>query len=360
MSMLRLFMTDASSDRQLAAAGSMNDRLPTLDCLRGVASLAVMWFHFTRHMTPHIGTGTVYSSGKYGWLGVQVFFVISGFVIPYSMRRASYTISCYGKFLLKRITRLDPPYLLSIVLILSYQYMLTARPNYQGESFQVSLPQLLCHVAYLNVVFGYEWFNGVFWSLAIEFQYYLLVGLLFPLLFSRGERCRLSILLILLLLSFIPPTAFIFSYLGFFLLGFVTLFHHLNLLARKSYLAWLLVLIGSLVFTAGLIPALIAGATAALIAWVRFDFRILSFFGLISYSLYLLHWPLGLPVLGFVQSRTGSAYVTLAATVTITVLAAFVYYVVIERPSQVLASFFSYRSFRERTPDRILVADHAG
>ena len=58
-------------------------RLPTLDALRGVASLAVMWFHFT--LQPYLSNDAIRRSGKYGWLGVEVFFVVSGFVIPYTM-----------------------------------------------------------------------------------------------------------------------------------------------------------------------------------------------------------------------------------------------------------------------------------
>ena len=297
------------------------------------------------------------TSGKYGWLGVQVFFVISGFVIPYAMHRANYTISSYGRFLLKRITRLDPPYLLSIGLIIAYQYALTTRPSYQGAPFHLSIPQVLCHFAYVNVIFGYEWFNDIFWSLAIEFQYYLVVGLLFPILFSRGERTRYLSLVGLVLLSFIPHTqAFIFPYLGFFLLGFVTLFHHLKKMALKHYLAWMLFLFASLLFTAGLIPAIVGAASASIITWVRLDFRILSFFGLISYSLYLLHWPLGWPILGFVQSRTGSAHLALVVAVVVTIFAALMYYLVIERPSQLLSSRFSYRSISSRPAAGVLVA----
>src|SRR5215467_12962304 len=71
---------------------SEGGRLPTLDALRGLASLAVMWFHFTKHAMPEIGDGALRLTGKYGWLGVQVFFVISGFVIPYSLQRANYSI----------------------------------------------------------------------------------------------------------------------------------------------------------------------------------------------------------------------------------------------------------------------------
>jgi len=334
---------------------SEGGRLPTLDALRGLASLAVMWFHFTKHAMPEIGDGALRLTGKYGWLGVQVFFVISGFVIPYSLQRANYSIHYFGKFLLKRITRLDPPYLLSIVFIIAYQFFLTTRPSYKGPAFHTSIPQLLCHFAYLNVVFGYEWYNGVFWSLAIEFQYYLLIGLMYPLLFSRSDRVRQTTMCALLALSLIPSSPFIFSYLGFFLLGFATLFKHLGLLSGNRYLCWVLVLSGSLVLNAGIIPALIGVATSLVISSVRLEFRLLSFFGLISYSLYLLHGPLGVPVLGYLQARTGSAYISLLLAVPITLLASLIYYVVVERPSQLLSSHFTYQFVRPTAKAKMLL-----
>ena len=135
-------------------------RLPTLDALRGVASLAVMWFHFS--LQPYLSNDSIRRSGKYGWLGVDVFFVVSGFVIPYTMVRANFRVGDYWRFLLKRITRLDPPYLLTILLIVGYRYFLTTSPSYQGDPFHLSAAQILLHVGYLNAFFGYEWFNPVF------------------------------------------------------------------------------------------------------------------------------------------------------------------------------------------------------
>jgi peptidoglycan/LPS O-acetylase OafA/YrhL len=45
-----------------------------------------------------------------------MFFVLSGFIIPYSMARASYTVADFPRFVLKRVTRIDPPYLVAIAL----------------------------------------------------------------------------------------------------------------------------------------------------------------------------------------------------------------------------------------------------
>ena len=90
-------------------------RIETVDMLRGFAALAVCWFHLT-DTNAIAGSGVLEKSGRYGWLGVEIFFVISGFIIPYALHRSSYTLRHFGRFLLKRITRLDPPYIVSIVI----------------------------------------------------------------------------------------------------------------------------------------------------------------------------------------------------------------------------------------------------
>lgn len=117
-------------------------------------------------------------TGLYGWLGVPVFFVISGFVIPYAMYNAGYSLSHFGRFLAKRLIRLDPPYLASILLILLVGILPTFVPGFAGQRPSFPTAQVLAHLGYLNTFLGYQWLNPVYWSLAIEFQYYLLIGFL--------------------------------------------------------------------------------------------------------------------------------------------------------------------------------------
>src|SRR3712207_6761977 len=97
-----------------------NARVEGLDLLRGVASLGVCLSHLATFDFP-TPTGHFYlalkSSLRYAWLAVEAFFVISGFVIPYSLHRAGYRLGSYPRFILKRIIRLDPPYLAAIALI---------------------------------------------------------------------------------------------------------------------------------------------------------------------------------------------------------------------------------------------------
>ena len=99
-----------------AHAGKLWGRLRTLDALRSIAVLAVCSFHYTNAQFIE-RFGHFQASGKYGLLGVKIFFVISGFIIPFSMFRAGYQVRSFFQFMLKRIARLDPPYLASIAIV---------------------------------------------------------------------------------------------------------------------------------------------------------------------------------------------------------------------------------------------------
>jgi len=175
-----------------------SNRIHSVDLLRGVASLAVCYLHLTFSLPNRI----LKSSGTYGYLGVQVFFVISGFIIPYALARANYRLRDYCTFVFKRMLRLDPPYLVVIALIIPLGYLSAMTPGFNGPPYHVSLSQVMLHFAYLNAFFKGNWLNPVFWTLAIEFQYYLMVGLLFPLISSRKRIVRYLLFAFLSILAF--------------------------------------------------------------------------------------------------------------------------------------------------------------
>ncbi len=69
--------------KQVYEKSKRASRLDILDALRGLAALSVAFFHFTNAMNP-----TIFQQiANLGWLGVEVFFVITGFIIPYSLGR---------------------------------------------------------------------------------------------------------------------------------------------------------------------------------------------------------------------------------------------------------------------------------
>ena len=330
----------------------MPRRLPTVDALRGLASLAVCWHHLS-NAGERLPSGFQWA-GFYGAFGVHVFFVISGFIIPYTLYQHGYRLSQYGRFLLKRLIRLDPPYLASLALFVGLNYLAMLAPGFRERQFSYTTPQLLMHLGYLNGFFPrYPWINAVYWSLAVEFQYYLLVGLLFGAIMSSRPLAWASALSACLFATvWFSGASYVFRYAGLFLLGMLTFKFKIGALPRESYLAGLLLGSGlvTVLMPAAMtyfpIPVALAGVgTAACLAFVpRLDHAILRFFGRISYSLYLVHVPIGGKTLNLIDRVIPShPLVGTLAAVLAPVVFAFGFYWIIERPAARWASRISYQ-----------------
>jgi peptidoglycan/LPS O-acetylase OafA/YrhL len=93
------------------------NKIQSLGFLRGIAVLMVCFCHFGAPLIEGSAFSELFKLFKiYGECGVQVFFVISGFVIPLSMDKGGYRIVKYFTFLYKRVLRLHPPYLFALFL----------------------------------------------------------------------------------------------------------------------------------------------------------------------------------------------------------------------------------------------------
>lgn len=331
-----------------------SNRIAVLDFLRGIAALGVVWHHFFGILEP----GLLRTASFYGQLGVQVFFVISGFIIPYSLYRGEYRLRNYGTFVLKRIVRLDPPYIVTIAIILALGIFSWYFRFQQDQIFQFSWPQVLLHFAYVNVFFGYPWLSDVFWTLAIEFQYYLLIGLMFPLIFSRNTKVRLLTFALLGAMAFIiKPPAFIFYYIFLFFMGILTCQFRVGMIGKREYVLLLSLSTVLCLFTNGL-PSTLAGFGAVLaILFLEMRYTVFTFLGSISYSLYLIHSPVGKRALNLFVRVTGAEslpmkllVITLATGVAI--FAAYLLYRFVERPAQQWSAAFRYRRRRKASEPR--------
>jgi peptidoglycan/LPS O-acetylase OafA/YrhL len=94
--------------------------------MRGIAASMVMLWHFTSDSDSFRSAfPSVSWLFFYGDLGVWMFFAISGFVIPYAMDAMKYPIkSGAWPFFVRRLVRLEPPYIISVFLALSRSFWL--------------------------------------------------------------------------------------------------------------------------------------------------------------------------------------------------------------------------------------------
>lgn len=176
-------MTAASPNEPGSASVAPAEKRPgprfrELDGLRGIAALAVVLYHFTSSYAGHApGAPRAFHDFAWGEYGVQLFFLISGFVILMSAWRARRP----SDFAISRAARLYPAYWLSLVLAL----VLLAWHPMQG------FPREATTVA-VNLTMVQRWVNvpnvvDVYWTLGVEMQFYAIVLVLLVL-----TRCRLS------------------------------------------------------------------------------------------------------------------------------------------------------------------------
>jgi peptidoglycan/LPS O-acetylase OafA/YrhL len=176
---------------KLVKSHPLNDgRLQSIDALRGVAALGVVLYHAITQgaaATPNNlfrwPVKLVQFASSFGYIGVFLFFVISGFCIHLQWAKAranQQTPSIrFGSFWRRRIRRLYPPYLMAFGLFMLMASLTTGLNITHFFVYDVVMHLLMLHNLDPNTCYS---INGVFWTLAIEEQLYLAY---FLLLFLR-------------------------------------------------------------------------------------------------------------------------------------------------------------------------------
>lgn len=341
----------------------VSDEIVSIEFLRGIAAAMVCYFHLSNGNERFLpDTSFIKRSGSWGWVGVEIFFVISGFVIPYAMYRKNYTINNFGTFLKKRIIRIEPPYLISILVVLMLGFISTLSPFYRGAPFSIDWPNVVKHLAYLNVFTGESWLNPVYWSLAIEFQYYLLIALLFPLLVSNRFSLRLLFFAGFLALAFIPvpPNRFITNYTPYFLAGIVLFQWLYGIIDKKEFIGLLAIACGAILYINGPWMVLLIILTVLIIAYVNQVPAIFKRLGLISYSLYLFHSPFGGRIINISESLVSNTLVREAIVIVAfafcIIISAF-FYKYVEAIFKKFSASISYGQ-KIRLPDSVIVENN--
>jgi peptidoglycan/LPS O-acetylase OafA/YrhL len=313
------------------------DRIDIVNALRAFAALFVAWGHFAG------GQGRWLDwTGHYGYTGVYIFFVISGFIIPYSLYRSGYTIGNFGRFMVKRGIRLYPPYLFSIpITILAANFVLA--PMHAGAAIHAGARQLLYHLIFINDFTCVPWVSVVYWTLAIEWQWYVLAGVFFGLLVSRNAILRFIPVSAAMVLYFLCTSdRIVFHTLPMFLIGVFVFQFKIGLIGRSRLLLLMAAMLWAMRWPTGWTEAGIAVATGLVIAFVQFRHRVADFLGDVSYSVYLVHLPIGVGLICWLSRVLPYASWYLGALdglgMAAAVAASAVLYRWVEKPAQELSS----------------------
>lgn len=285
-------------------------RVPELDLLRFIAALSVVIYHFTFRRFPEGSEVPLFALfepwTKYGYLGVNLFFIISGFVIAWSSATGSPL-----DFINSRISRLYPTYWFAVAFTSLFVFVIGSYPSLKWS-------QLLVNLTMIPGLLGIERIDEVYWTLQIELKFYFIVFLL--MLFKQIKRSELWILIWLMSCFYcyffpsakIATSLSIYPYASYFIAGAIAF------LIRSKGLTWyrLMGFIASLtlslanapeqskgfiMYGEGSIPIVMSLIiflyltvfTVSVRAFTLPSKDYIAFLGALTYPLYLLHNRIG-------------------------------------------------------------------
>ncbi|MGW1835399.1 acyltransferase family protein [Streptomyces sp. NPDC002067] len=339
-------------------------RLAAIDGLRLLAAAAVAAYHFLGTTTPHFwgaynlreSVPVLHELSRYGWLGVEFFFMISGFVI---------CMSCWGRtpaqFVVSRVSRLFPTYWCAVLLVVAL--VLTARVAHLDAATPIDLRTVLGNLTMAPGPMGLTLIDGVAWTLWVEARFYLLMALMLFIGITYRRMiafCGAWLTLALLareLHSEALDAVVLSQYAGLFVTGIALYLMYrfgqnlvLWLLAGFAWCYELTVLHarvaghtvkpaagGSLSWAACaalLTFFLVVLALAAFGPLARIRWRALVTAGALTYPFYLVHQSIGVPVAkGLLQVAPGLGLLpSVAAGLAFALLLSYALYRLVDRP----------------------------
>ncbi len=354
-------------------------RFHYIDALRGLAAVGVVFYHLIFHTVlgksvyQELLPGPLSHCFYLGRFGVEIFFVLSGFVIAHSLRHSALGWPDLWNFAFRRQLRLDPPYWTMLALTVLLGVLLP------GVVFDAARPAISGRDVLLNMFYLQLFSKSTFpivevaWTLCLEIQFYLVfIALLFvgrkqsranpDLCFSRWSVALIFVsgaLSLLLRLVANRPAWFI-SHWHYFALGALIYLHWQGLISRRylyGFLALFLVIAllcpvhsmtssfemgGMLTGLATALSIHLLGARERL-GWGG-QFRVVQYFGRLSYSLYITHFLVLAVVthwgLGFVGRNVAGVLLWGALALALAVGFSQLLYWAVEKPSMKAASRF--------------------
>ena len=274
-----------------------------IDSLRGIAILFVVIFHYTYHYSNEYlfrSNNFSFDIGRYGWSGVDIFFIVSGFCIAMTITKSMN----FYEFVIRRFARLYPAYFIAGLITLCFYHF------FDLPGREVDWLTGFMNLIFANFVPGlnYQYIDGIYWALIVEIKFYLFFGLVFFLLKDLKKSIYTwflicifgNILLIYDKKTYIFFTS-IFPHANFFLLGLsIYYFKKISILSKILISIFLIV---SLIINeryAGFeiyFILMILSVFFTLHKQVNFKIKYLPYLGLLSYTWYLTHNAVGIIII---------------------------------------------------------------
>jgi len=345
--------------REAAPSSGKRPRLYVLDGLRLIAAMGVVGWHWVGverfpavwHGLPSELMPKAHLVGAYSWTGVELFFLISGFVI---------CMSCWGRtpgqFVTSRVVRLFPAYWVSVLMTAA---VLLLVPTIWGDNtHRPTLSRILTNLTMVNMPLGVDNLDPVYWTLWSEMRFYVLFGLM--LVFGLTYRRVVTFCAVWAFAALLAPqanmpllTALVQPTYAWYFIGGIVIFlmyrFRPNLLlwgmlvfcwliaqdqirgviggyeyGTKHHLSWAItVTLTTLAF------AVVTAAALGAFNWMQWKW--LTVAGSLTYPLYLLHQEIGWQLITRVRDWMGP-YPTLATVACTMLLLAYLVHRLVERP----------------------------
>lgn len=305
-------------------------RIIELDIFRGIAAFSVVLFHYTSRYNIVFETNTMdWFEFSYGHYGVQLFFIISGFVIFMTLEGSKNAL----EFIKRRFIRLYPTFWICMLITFTIT-------SFAGITrFERTLFDLLVNVTMIPNLLGFKAIDGVYWSLQVELLFYCLMIILLQFNLLKVVFGLLTAWL----LSGIMIHYFKIPYLNIFL---ITGYSYLFIAGISFFKIWSKNDRLNLKYHVLILFCLLYGFAkdieegfAALLCFMLFYlfiynklrrllsfsfFKVFVFLGDISYSLYLIHQFAGMILIYYLSKYVDNYFLLLILPLVISIVLAWV------------------------------------
>lgn len=322
---------------------AQSNRLVELDALRGVAATLVMLFHYTTQYDRLFGYGSPPTFAlPWGHYGVNLFFIISGFVIFMTLHRVKRPMD----FVVSRFSRLFPPFWVAVAVT----FLLTHALNLPGKTVDIATAAM--NLFMIHGLFRIPHVDSVYWTLEIELIFYAWALILYRI--GRLDKVHLAMTVLLGLrlvyfladkfvgvdLPWIISHLLILPYIAWFACGIMI--YRLTQISSDAPRQDVLVLFAAIILLGvadGVGIGLLAASLSALL-WLAakghlqiLSNPILAWLGAISYTLYLLHENIGWGVIMQAQKAGIGANQSIFIAISVALVMATALTRLVERPA---------------------------